>query len=398
MSIKKDINDLIKEEDHLDKLGVTDKAFRQRIGAIADTDAADRLANSLKKKGWELGQLVDCEFEEELCPRCENGNRTTLPYDYKCTKCGFPGTKTTKPSCRHFELMIHTQGEHTDQLECLTPGCGARFEFWISGEKDYFSNPIVKYLVDKARQAERIVRASEKHFCLNETEFWVAIFHRDAMSGVCPYTSAACRPLNEAAQPPDGGWGWFKEKEKELEPELTGHHVVKTLIKYPNDKCYYYNALRGWTSDPYCATPFFKDEVKLKFELPQVIGGSPSLGIAPMTRKIQPTFCYTGPTSECVTYHDTNGEMVAVVDFLILKAQPKNPSLSLTNDGIAHFILDNVEFAYSAVTTESPGYIGIKVTGAPGANRATLRKNIEALLSKHLPPGLRYDLIIKPST
>jgi hypothetical protein len=231
--------------------------------------------------------------------------------------------------------MIHTQGEHIDQLECLTPGCNARFEFWVSGYADHNANPIVRYLADKARRAERIVRASEQHLCLNETEFWVAMFHRKPVEGNYPYTSAACRPLNEAAQPPEKGWGWKLRAPDPLKEKYETGHVIETVHQYasvpqsifssshvhdlPQEPVhYYFNYSTGWTPDIDQATLFTKDEIVIRTDVPLMISGSKALGIPDMKRTIKEIFCYTSSVMT-VCYHDTADQIVGHVMFISRK-------------------------------------------------------------------------------
>lgn len=161
-----------------------------------------------------------------LCPRCQ----AHVPHDFDkktpCPECGYPGLKPMTGWCRHPELRMIREGEHRGKIECLTPGCSARFaphtdgvrdSWWVKHAREYRwvrgPDDIASYRGEWIRNApHETVTAADKAFLKTATPrtFYVVGFNQGASWLV------ACLPDNKEAEPPAGtGWGWWKEYKQE---------------------------------------------------------------------------------------------------------------------------------------------------------------------------------------
>lgn len=142
------------------------------------------------------------------CPRLCGRNRPAIyPYctEEPCEWCGYPGLKSLPNTCRHTELIPSTK----DITTYLCTSCDARFasvrgnsvQRLIRGPDDISAAIIDIHCVETLRGKEwrdKLIMA-----------IWKSVEGGDFMAfDVQSERFHPLRPLNEAAQPPNGGYGW----------------------------------------------------------------------------------------------------------------------------------------------------------------------------------------------
>lgn len=170
------------------------------------------------------------------CPRC----LAEMP-EPACKACGYPKLKPQVGWCRHPELRLIEYGEHIGKLECLTPGCQARFSingregrgggasylFRHTRQYRWYRAPddLDAYRQERRQELEQPATGSFYDGVPANSFYTIGLSKEDS---ACSYL-LCLTPDNDWAQPPDNGWNWIKRKADPAFIKALGEYMAKAL-------------------------------------------------------------------------------------------------------------------------------------------------------------------------